>query len=528
MAPVELRELKIQLQELVDIGFIRPSVSPWGAPVLFVKKKDGSMRLCIDYRQLNKVTVRNCYPLPRIDDLFDQLRGAKYFSKIDMRSGYHQLKVREDNIPKTAFRTCYSHYEFLVMPFRLTNAPAAFMDLMNRVFRPYLDRFVIVFIDDILVYSRTFEGHKKHLGLVLKTLRRKQLYAKLSKCQFWLDRVDFLGHVISAEGIYVDPRKVEAVVNWVQPTSVTELRSFLGLVGYYRRFVEGFSSIAAPLTRLTRKDVKFEWTKECEQGFQELKKRLTTTPVLALPDNSGNFVIYSDVSLQGLGCVLIGVRPQDLAALPKELNMRQRRWLELVKDYDRTIKYHLAERMLEVESGTRTDYAIRKDGALVTGTRLCVPMNNDDLRREIMEEAHCSTYSMHPGSTKMYRTLREYYSWPYMKGDIAKYVSRCLISQQVKVEQQKPSGLMQPLPILEWKWELITMDFVFKLPHTSKGHDGILVIVDRLTKSTHFLPIKETYSLSRLAKLFVDEIVRLHGAPVSIVSDRDARFTSHF
>ncbi|CAL8163124.1 unnamed protein product [Prunus armeniaca] len=286
-APAELHELKIQLQELVDLGFIRPSVSPWGAPVLFVKKKDGTMRLCIDYRQLNKVTVRNRYPLPRIDDLFDQLKGAKYFSKIDLRSGYHQLRVREEDIPKTAFRTHYGHYEFLVMPFGLTNAPAVFMDLMNRVFRPYLDRFVIVFIDDIL------------------TLRRKQLYAKFSKCQFWLDRVVFLGHVISAEGIYVDPRKVEAVMNWVQPTSVTKVRSFLGLAGYYRRFVERFSSIAAPLTRLTRKDVKFEWTEECEHSFQELKKRLITAPVLALPDNSGNFVIYSDASLQGLGCVLM-------------------------------------------------------------------------------------------------------------------------------------------------------------------------------------------------------------------------------
>ncbi|BBG94135.1 transposable element gene [Prunus dulcis] len=285
MAPAELRELKIQLQELVDLGFIRPSVSPWGAPVLFVRKKDGTMRLCIDYRQLNK--------------------GAKYFSKIDLRSGYHQLRIREEDIPKTAFRTRYGHYEFLVMPFGLTNAPAAFMDLMNRVFRPYLDHFVIVFIDDILVYSQTLEGHKKHLRLVLRTLRRKQLYAKFSKCQFWLDRVIFLGHVISAEGIYVDPQKVEAIVNWVQPTSVTEIRSFLGLAGYYRRFVEGFASIAAPLTRLTRKDVAFEWTEECEQSFQELKKRLTTAPVLALPDNAGNFVIYSDASLQGLGCVLM-------------------------------------------------------------------------------------------------------------------------------------------------------------------------------------------------------------------------------
>ena len=205
MAPAELKELKTQLQELVDRGFIRPSISPWGAPVLFVKKKDDTWRLCIDYRQLNKVTIRNRYPLPRIDDLFDQLQGARVFSKIDLRSGYHQLRIRELDILKTAFRTIYGHYEFLVMSFGLTNAPAVFMDLMNRVFRPYLDRFVIVFIDDILVYSRSELEHERHLGLVLQTLRQYHLYAKFSKCEFWLSRVGFLERVVSAYGIYVDP-----------------------------------------------------------------------------------------------------------------------------------------------------------------------------------------------------------------------------------------------------------------------------------------------------------------------------------
>ena len=185
------------MQDLVDRGFIRPSVSPWGAPVLFVKKKDGSLRLCVDYCQLNKVTIKNKYPLPRIDDLFDQLQGASVFSKIDLRSGYHQLKIKEADIPKTAFRTHYGHYEFLVMPFGLTNAPAVFMDLMNRVFRPYLDKFVIVFIDDILVYSSSSDDHEKHLKIVLQTIRDKQLYAKLSKCEFWKDKVAFLGHVVS-------------------------------------------------------------------------------------------------------------------------------------------------------------------------------------------------------------------------------------------------------------------------------------------------------------------------------------------
>ena len=213
MAPVELKELKVQLQELLDKGFIRPNFSPWGALVLFVKKKDGSIRLCIDYRQLNKVTVRNKYPLPRIEDLFDQLQGATVFSKIDLRFGYHQLRIKESDVPKTAFRTRYGHYEFLVMPFGLTNAPAAFMDLMNRVFRPYLDMFVIVFIDDILVYSKYSLEHEEHLRIVLSTLRDKQLYAKFSKCEFWLDRVIFLGHVISAEGVYVDPNKIVTIVN---------------------------------------------------------------------------------------------------------------------------------------------------------------------------------------------------------------------------------------------------------------------------------------------------------------------------
>ena len=255
MSPAELRELKAQLEELLSKGFIRLSISPWGAPVLFVKKKYGSLLLCIDYKQLNKVTIRNQYPLSRIAELFDQLQGSRVYSKIDLRSGYHQLRVQESDVPKTAFRTRYGHYEFLVMPFGLTNSPAAFMDLMNRVFQPYLDRFVIVFIDDILVYSGSSEEHSKHLRIVLQTLRERQLYVKLSKCQFWLDRVAFLGHVISVEGVSVDPKKIEAVVNWKPPKNVSEVRSFLGLAGYYRKFVEVFSKIAAPLTKLTRKDV---------------------------------------------------------------------------------------------------------------------------------------------------------------------------------------------------------------------------------------------------------------------------------
>jgi len=274
MAPTELEELKKQLQELLDKGLIQPSVSPWGAPVLFVKKKDGSLRLCMDYRELNRVTVKNKYPLPRIDDLFDQLAGATVFSKIDLRSGYHQLKIKPEDVLKTAFRTRYGHYEFLVLPFGLTNAPAYFMDLMNRVFRTFLDKFVVVFINDILVYSKSKEDHREHLCIVLKTLAEHKLYAKLKKCEFWMEKVHFLGHVILAEGISVDSAKIATVVNWPKPTNITEIRSFLGMAGYYRKFVQDFSKIATPLTRLLKKDHQFKWTDECEASFQELKQRL--------------------------------------------------------------------------------------------------------------------------------------------------------------------------------------------------------------------------------------------------------------
>ena len=251
------------------------------------------------------MTIKNKYPLPRIDDLFDQLSGARVFSKIDLRSGYHQLKIAESDVSKTAFRTRYGHYEFLVMPFGLTNAPAAFMDLMNRVFQPYLDKFVIVFIDDILVYSASEEDHTQHLRVVLNILREKQLYAKYSKCEFWLHEVSFLGHVVSGEGISADPKKVEAIIKWEQPKNVAEVRSFLGLAGYYRRFVEGFSRISAPLSQLTRKGVKFSWNEKCEKSFQELKTRLTSAPILALPSSGKEFVVFSDASHQGLGCVLM-------------------------------------------------------------------------------------------------------------------------------------------------------------------------------------------------------------------------------
>ncbi|GJR81126.1 putative nucleotidyltransferase, ribonuclease H [Tanacetum coccineum] len=557
-----------------------------------------------------------------LKELKDQLqelleRGARtYFSKIDLRSGYHQLRVKEQDISKTAFRTRYGHYEFLVMPFGLTNAPAVFMDLMNRVFHEFLDKF----------------------------LRQEKLYAKFSKCEFWLSKVAFLGHIVSAEGITMDPAKVEAITKWPRPTSVTEVRSFLGLAGYYRRFVEGFSRLALPLTKLMRKGEKFVWNEEREKSFEELKQRLVSSPILTLPSGTGGFQIYSDASKKGLGCVLMQhgkviayasrqLKPYEvnypthdleLAAVvfalkiwrhylygescdiftdhkslkyiftQRELNMRQRRWLELLKDYDTNIQYHpgkanvVADALsrksgmiagikveeeiirdlerLDIELCVRgqsgfwaslrvepnlisqiktaqkddgeiwaiiqnidqqTEFRVDDDGILWQGTKLCVP-EDPTLREALMTEAHSSPFSIHPGSTKMYHDLKQHFWWSGMKRDVATFVSKCLTCQQVKIEHQRASGLLQPLEIPVWKWDEISMDFVTGLPRTQRKHDAIWVVVDRLTKSAHFLPIRKDYPVSKLAEMFQQEIVRLHGTPSAIVSDRDPRFTSRF
>eukprot|EP00253_Pinus_taeda_P012064 PITA_12064 len=296
MSVPELTELKMQLQELLEKNYIRPSVSPWGAPVLFVKKKDDTLRMCIDYRQLNKLTIKNKYPLPRIDKLFDQVKGATMFSKIDLRSGYHQIRIKDEDIAKTAFRTRYGHYEFVVLPFGLTNASATFMCLMNGIFHPYLDQFVLIFIDDILIYSRTIEEHHEHLRIVLQTLRKHQLYAKFSKCDFFKEEIQYLGHVISKDGIAVDPEKIKAVMDWPIPKDVADVRSFMGLAGYYRRFVEGFSKVAFPITSLQKKGKLFHWTPNCQKSFEQLKHLLTTAPVLSIADPNKDYVVCMDAS----------------------------------------------------------------------------------------------------------------------------------------------------------------------------------------------------------------------------------------
>ncbi|KAA0063458.1 uncharacterized protein E5676_scaffold110G00320 [Cucumis melo var. makuwa] len=272
MAPPELAELRKQLDELLNAGFIRPAKALYGAPVLFQKKKDGSLRLCIDYRVLNKLTVRKKYPLPIITDLFDRLHGAKYFSKLDLRSGYYQVRIAEGDEPKTTCVTRYGAFEFLVMPFGLTNAPANFCTLMNQVFHEYLDKFVVVYLDDIVVYSTTMEEHRDHLKKVFQKLKENQLYVKREKCSFAQEQINFLGHVIECGRIGMEEGKIAAIRDWAMPKSVSELRSFLGLANYYRRFVEAFFKRASPLTELLKKDVHWNWDPECQAAFDGLKQ----------------------------------------------------------------------------------------------------------------------------------------------------------------------------------------------------------------------------------------------------------------
>nr|GEZ94721.1 putative reverse transcriptase domain-containing protein [Tanacetum cinerariifolium] len=393
------------------------------------------------------------------------------------------------------------------------------MDLMNRVFKPYLDNFVIVFIDDILIYSNNEKEHKEHLKEILELLKKEKLYGKFSKCKFWIPKVQFLGHVIDYRGIHVDPAKIESIKDWESPKTPTEIRQFLGLAGYYQRFIEGFSKIAKSMTKLTQKGIKLG------------------SVVFALK-------IWRHY-LYGTKCTVFTDHKSVQHILDqKELNMRKRCWLEFLSDYDYEIRYHSRKanviEALKPENLKNEDVGgmIRKDipkeklepradGTICLNDKSWLPCY-DDLRSVIMHESHKSKYSIHPGFDKMYQDMKKLYWWPNMKANIATYVRKCLTCARVKVEQQRPSGLLVQPTIPKWKWDNITTDFITKLPNSSQGFDTIWVIIDRHTKSAHFLPIRENDPLDKLARLYLNRIVARHGIPVSIIYDQDGRFTSNF
>ncbi|CAI7799696.1 unnamed protein product [Closterium sp. NIES-54] len=379
--------MKKQIEYLLDRQLIRPSTSPYSAPVLFTPKPDGSLRMCIDYRALNKQTVKNKYPIPRIDDLLDQLRGATVFSKLDLRSGYWQIKMADNSIHKTAFRTRYGSYEYLVMPFGLCNAPATFQAEMNHILRPLLDECIVVYLDDILIYSKNMKEHVEHLQKVFEILRKNKFYVKLSKSDFALKKVQFLGHMVSAEGVHVDSRKIGAVKKWKVPENMKELQQFLGFTNYYNRFVPQYAKIAVPLTDLLKKDTPFKWDTPHQQAMEQLQTALTTTPVLILLDPEKDYVVEADASDQAVGA---------------------------------------------------------------------------------------------------------------------------------------------PLPVPEQPWQVVSLDFITGLPSTSRGHDSILVVIDKFSKLGHFIPTNATATAEATARLFFDRIITIHGIPATLISDRDPKFTSKF
>ena len=635
----ELAELKKQLIELLNGGKIRPCVSPWGASTLFVAKKDTEeKRLCFDYRPVNEVTIKNNSSLPNIEELFDQLLGAKFFSKIDLRSGYHQIRIHPDDVDKTAFNTRYGHYEFLVVPFGLCNAPSTFMEMMQRVFRDCVDELVIVYMDDILVYSKTAESHAQHLRHVMGLLRKHKLYAKKSKCLFFQRKIKFLGHVISSDGISVDEDKIAAIQRWPVPRNVTELRSFLGLAGYYRKFVRDFSKVAVPLTLLLRPENTFDMKNEQLQSFRALKHLLSHTPVLTIPDMNLPFVESTDASKFAIGAVLSqdkghGLQPvaymsqklspsatnwqvhtHELFAVVQALKQWRHyllgskdpfiieadhrsleyiqsqphiapmevRWIEFLQQFNFTMKYREGKTNVVADSLSRrvdhllvgkdvhtiqamnhqddtrplkydldhlkashhTDEFTRprithpdqhpdcyvRDGLLYDRQdRLIIP-NDRVLKTRILYELHDSKLAGHMGITKTVELVTRQFWWQGVQQDITAYVNDCVVCQLSKDSQSPPAGLLQPIPIPEHRWEVVTMDFIPSLPRTASGHDGILLVVDKLTKMTHLIASSQGVNNDAVgtARLFFDGVVRLHGIPLSIISDRDTRFRSRF
>jgi hypothetical protein len=615
-------EIELIIRDLLNSGVIQNSTSPFSSPVLLVRKADGSWRMCVDYRALNQVTIKDRFPIPVVDELLDELWGSKFFSKLDLRSGYHQIRVVQEDIPKTAFRTHEGHYEFLVMPFGLTNAPSTFQSLMNHIFKPYLRKFILVFFDDILIFSKDFATHRTHLEITLGILRHHQLYAKLSKCRFGCKEIDYLGHIISEFGVRADPGKIQAMVDWPFPKTLKSLRGFLGLTGYYRKFIQNYGSIAAPLTDMLKKN-SFSWGDSAIGAFQQLKNAVTQTPVLALPDFSQPFVIECDASGLGIGAVLMQQR-RPIAYLSKALKGKalhmstyekelyalvtaiqkwrpyllgqpfivrtdqqslkylleqkvgttlQQKWITKLLGYDFRVEYKkgidnrvadalsrredfsaeaslsllsipTASWVTDLKAQYHIDATLQatlqkwhqgdldpqkyslRDGLLFYKNKLLIG-DCPTLRDQILHSVHSDPTAGHSGYEKtLHRAKRDFY-WSGMRKDLKQFIRECVICQQNKHDNTSPAGLLQPLPIPTTIWSEITLDFIEGLP-PSQNHSVIFVVVDRLSKYSHFISLGHPYTAAKVAQLFISHVFKLHGLPTSIISDRDAIFTSAF
>ncbi|CAI7787930.1 unnamed protein product [Closterium sp. NIES-54] len=574
--------------------------------------------MCIDYHALNAATVENIFPVPRVEDLLDAVQGARVFSKIDLRLGYHQIRIVPEDQDKTALRTKQGLYEFRVLPFGLTNALATFQTLKNAVLSEFLGSFVVVYLDDIFIFSKTKEEHVQHLHKVFEVLRKEQLYAKQSKCEFFLPEVNFLGHVVSASGIRTDPKKIAAVQDWIAPTSVKELQSFLGFANYYCRFVQGYASIASPLTELLWKGIDFDWGPAQQQAFEQMKQSLTSSSTLSYPDLTRPYVVVTVASDHAIQAVLLqdqGRRLQPIAYDSRKLSRaelnypihdkealaiihaykvwrcylegadsvihtdhcslrflksqpplsrHQARWMEFMEGNfhyrieckpgvcnpaDLLTRPSCQLASLTVTAGHplltvvfKHGYTVDPDftpqpsaGAGVQGSvyirkgavRIWVPAYRP-LRQLLLSEAHDVVSAGHFGADKMAKMLSRTYFWLGLAADVEDYIRSCDAYQRTKSSRQRKAGLLQTIPPPDRPCQVVTMVFIMALPRTVRGHDAIFVVVHKFSRAAHFIPTHGKVTAEEAATLFVDNVVRLHEVPDSIISDHDPRFTLKF
>ncbi|KAI2657573.1 Transposon Tf2-9 polyprotein [Labeo rohita] len=615
LSATEHQAMEEYVAEGLRAGTIRPSSSPAAAGFFFVKKKDGGLRPCVDYRGLNQITIKNRHPLPLTNTALGALSGARFFTKLDLRSAYNLVRIREGDEWKTAFITPTGHYETLVMPFGLCNSPSAFQQFINHVLRDMLGRWCYAYLDDILIYSKTLEEHTQHVRAVLRRLLAHQLYCKLEKCAFHHHSTTFLGFVISTQGVAMDPQKLEAVRSWPLPTSLKQLQRFLGFANFYRRFIQGFSATAAPLTALTKPSHgAFHLTPEAIQAFKTLCNLFTTAPVLTHPNPDKPFVVEVDASDVGVGAVLsqrgpdgklhpcsffsrkfnptqqrYGVGDHELLAIKwaleewrhwlqgggdpftvwtdhqnltvirqtKQLNPRQARWALFFEHFNFQLSYRpssknskadaisrqhqrdsttseaapvlpshviLAPLRWGLEERVRQSHSQNPPPSDTPTGRLFVP---DTLRQEVLQWGHDSTLAGHPGVQRTITFITRAFWWRTLRRDVQQYVQACNICARSKTINTPSTGELQPLPIPKRPWSHISIDFVTGLPE-SQGKNTILTIVDRFSKAVHLVALTGLPSAKNTAELILEHVVRLHGFPKDIVSDRGPQFTAKF
>ncbi|KAI2660885.1 Transposon Tf2-9 polyprotein [Labeo rohita] len=615
LSATEQQAMEEYVAEGLRAGTIRPSSSPAAAGFFFVKKKDGGLRPCVDYRGLNQITIKNRHPLPLTNTALDALSGARFFTKLDLRSAYNLVRIREGDEWKTAFITPTGHYETLVMPFGLCNSPSAFQQFINDVLRDMLGRWCYAYLDDILIYSKTLEEHTQHIRAVLRRLLAHQLYCKLEKCAFHQHSTTFLGFVISSQGVAMDPQKLEAVRSWPLPTSLKQLQRFLGFANFYRRFIQGFSATAAPLTALTKPSHgDFQLTPKAIQAFKTLCTLFTTAPVLTHPNPDKPFVVEVDASDVGVGAILsqrgpdgklhpcsffsrkfnptqqrYGVGDRELLAIKwaleewrhwlqgggdpftvwndhqnltvirqtKQLNPRQARWALFFEHFNFQLSYRPGSKNTKADAISRQhqrDVTTSEAAPVLPSHIILAPLRwgleervrqshsqdppppetptgclfvPNTLRQEVLQWGHDSTLAGHPGVQRTISFITRAFWWKTLRRDVQEYVQACTICARSKTTNTPSTGELQPLPVLKRPWSHISIDFVTGLPD-SQGKNTILTIVDRFSKAVHLVALTGLPSAKDTAELILEHVVRLHGFPKDIVSDRGPQFTAKF